>query len=290
MAIRKLVILVAGHAIGGDPGAIGQGVKEADETVQIVDRAYNLLAPHPNIIVVVVPHNLDYVASTNWINANYKNLDDGIIVEVHKNSASVVAHGIETFTGIGPDASTARLAGLVNGNIVNQTGLPNRGVKQGAFYLITDSNQRAVLTECGFINGDPVNDDYDAKYARGIANGVCDFFGEVRPGTPVDNSAALAAEAAAKAQAAEAARLAAVAQAAEAARIEAARLAAIQTAKVEAARLKAIADAQAALDVIASSTPVIAKDSPLDVENNTLLKTILALLQGLISKITNVFK
>lgn len=184
MAIRKMLILVAGHG-GGDSGAVGQGKTEANETIDIVNKVYNLLAPHPDILVERVPHELDYVASTNWINANYKNLDDGVIVEVHKNSFSAPANGLETFTGLNPDATTTRLATLVNNGQVASTGLRNRGVKQGSFYLITASNQRAVLTESGFIsnNGDPVGDAANKKYAVGIANGVCDFFGVARPTT-----------------------------------------------------------------------------------------------------------
>lgn len=184
MAIRKFVILVAGHG-GGDPGAYGQGTNEAHETIQIVNKAAAMFAPHPNITVVTTPHEHDFQASTNWINSYYKNLDDGVIVEVHKNSFAGTATGIETFTGLGPDATTVRLATLVNNGMVAETGLKNRGVKQGNFYLITASNQRAVLAECGFIGTDPVGDDADTKYARGIYNGVCDFFNEPRTTAPI---------------------------------------------------------------------------------------------------------
>lgn len=179
MAIRKFVILVPGHG-GTDPGAHGQGTNEATETKQIVTKAAALFAPHPNITVVTTPYENDFVADTNWINANYKNLDDGVIVEVHKNSFNGTATGIETFTGLGPDDTTVRLATLVNNGIVAETGLRNRGVKQGNFYLITATNQRAVLAECGFIGTDGVDDATDDKYARGIYNGICDFFGEAR--------------------------------------------------------------------------------------------------------------
>lgn len=183
MAIRKFVILVPGHG-GTDPGAHGQGTNEATETKQIVTKAAALFAPHPNITVVTTPFENDFVADTNWINANYKNLDDGVIVEVHKNSFAGTATGIETFTGLGPDDTTVRLATLVNNGIVAETGLRNRGVKQGNFYLITATNQRAILAECGFIGTDGVDDATDAKYARGIYNGVCDFFGESRNASP----------------------------------------------------------------------------------------------------------
>lgn len=179
MAIKKYVILVAGHG-PADSGAVGQGKREADETIQITNRVHDLLLPHPNIYVDVVPHNLDYVDSTNWINARYKNLDDGINVEIHKNSTAG-ATGVETFTPIGPDAATTKLATNINNELARVSGLRNRGVKQGNFYLITNSNQRAVLAEAGFMQMDPLDDAADAKYAEGIANGICDFFGEARP-------------------------------------------------------------------------------------------------------------
>lgn len=183
MAIRKYVILVAGHS-PADPGALGQGKKEADETVQIVDRIHQLLLPHPNVFVEVVPHNLDYVDSTNWINSRYKNLDDGVIVEVHKNSTAG-ATGVETFSGLNPDATTTRLGTTINNELARVSGLRNRGFKQAALYLVTNTNQRAVLVEAGFMQADPLDDAADAKYATGIANGICDFFGEARPAVVV---------------------------------------------------------------------------------------------------------
>jgi len=182
MAIRKFVILVAGHS-PQDPGALGQGSTEAHETIQITDRVHRMLIPHPNIYVEVVPHSLDFVASTNWINARYKNLDDGVIVEIHKNS-TVGATGIETFTGIGPDNWTMKLATDINNNLVAKSGLRNRGVKHSPFYLITNTNQRAVLVEAGFMQADPIDDAADARYALGIAKGVAAFFGEPLTVTP----------------------------------------------------------------------------------------------------------
>ena len=180
MAIKKYVILIAGHSPGTDPGSQGQGRNEADETIQITDRVADLLLPHPNIYVDTVPHNLDFVDSTTWINARFPGLDDGINVEIHKNSTAG-ATGVETFTGVGPDAETSRLATSINNELAGVSGLRNRGVKQGNFYLITNSNQRAVLVEAGFMQQDPLDDAADARYAEGIANGICDFFGEPRP-------------------------------------------------------------------------------------------------------------
>ncbi len=180
MAIQKYVILIAGHSPNADPGALGQGSTEANETVQITNRVADLLLPHPNIYVDVVPHNLDYVDSTTWINSRLPNLDDGINVEIHKNS-TIGATGVETFTGLNPDGETHRLATNINNELARVSGLRNRGVKSASLYLITNSNQRAVLVEAGFMQADPIDDSADARYAEGIANGICDFFGEARP-------------------------------------------------------------------------------------------------------------
>jgi N-acetylmuramoyl-L-alanine amidase-like protein len=185
MAIRKFVLLVAGHG-GGDPGAVGQGSTEAQETIQIVDRVYDLLVQHPNILVERVPHNLDYVDSVAWANGNYLNIDDGVVVEVHKNSSAAAAHGNEVLVPSGSDGTNQNLAAKIQAQLTEQTGLPSRGVKErNDLYLIREINMYAVLAECGFQGWDPIDDDADAKFARAIANGVCDFFGEARVGAHV---------------------------------------------------------------------------------------------------------
>ena len=178
------VVLVAGHDIDGDPGAVGQGTTEAKETVQIVDRVNALLQPHKTVGVDVVPHTLDYVDSTNWINARYKwDNSDTIVVEVHLNSHSSKASGTETFVGIGGLAypETKRMASSIQNAMVQSIGLPNRGVKEGNFYLIQSTNPLACLLEVRFINKDSNSDTADAKAATGIANGICDFFKQARP-------------------------------------------------------------------------------------------------------------
>ena len=183
MAVRKFVLLVAGHDIDGDPGSVGQGSTEAKETVQITDKVYNLLASHKNILVERVPHTMDYVDSVNWANKLYKNLTDGIVVEIHKNSFNRSASGNEVLIPAGSDATSKKLANAIQSQLTAQTKLPNRGVKErGDLYLIREINMYACLVEAGFIDKDPISDAFDDKYARGIANGICDFFGESRPG------------------------------------------------------------------------------------------------------------
>src|SRR6187402_3146062 len=99
MAIQKRVILAAGHG-GGDNGAQGQGTTEAHETVQITDRVAAYLRDK-GIDVQVVPHSLNLGATIDWINARFKNLNDGLAIEIHKNAGG--GTGSEVWTPSYPD-------------------------------------------------------------------------------------------------------------------------------------------------------------------------------------------
>lgn len=175
------VILVAGHALGGDPGAVGQGTTESVETVQIVDRIFDLLLPHPGIIVTKVPHELDYVDSTTWINQRFAwDNSDTIVVEIHLN-APAVASGAETLIG-GSYPETQRMGASIQNALIASTKLPNRGVKiRNDLYLMNSVNPLACLVEVRFIGVDDNSDAADAKAAHGIANGIADFFRQPRP-------------------------------------------------------------------------------------------------------------
>lgn len=176
------VILVAGHALGGDPGAVYQNFKEAEEVAKIVDKAAAILAPHPTVAVDVVPHNLDMVDSVTWINKRYQwDGSDTIAVDVHLNSHTSKAHGVETWVGDRSYPEGARLGQTIQNAMVESTGLINRGVKETAWYVIRECNPLGVLVECRFINGDENSDAANEKAAWGLANGLCDYFRQPRP-------------------------------------------------------------------------------------------------------------
>lgn len=188
MAIQKRVILAAGHG-GGDNGAAAQGTTEAHETIQITDRVAQILRDK-GVEVVVVPHALNLGATIDWINARYKKLEDGLSIEIHKNSGG--GTGSEVWTPSYPDASSKTNAQKIADAMASATGLRNRGVKEaqnnrwGRLGFCDDTNTYALLVEAGFIDIDSNDDNADAKFAQGIAQGVLNVFGStaVAP-TPV---------------------------------------------------------------------------------------------------------
>lgn len=174
--INRKVFLVAGHDIDGDPGAISGAYRENYETVQITDLTAKILRDH-GLEVIVDPHTNDMYESVNYINARCAGIDDGVVIDIHKNSFSQPAYGFETWIMRTDDPETVRLGNLIQAESIKATDLVNRGVKKENWYVITNANCRGVLVECGFINADPNTDEYDYKYALGIAKGVLSFFG-----------------------------------------------------------------------------------------------------------------
>jgi hypothetical protein len=177
------IILAAGHG-GGDVGATGQGTTEAAEVIQIVNRAAQKFRVDGQVEVVVVPHELGLIDEINWVNARYKNLDDALCIEVHKNSTAN-AHGIEAWYW-GGDAASKSLAEIVLAGIMSVDGMPvSRGVKGdntnrwGSLGWIRETNPWALLLEMGFVSdgGDGVDDASDDRYAEGIFRGVLAAFG-----------------------------------------------------------------------------------------------------------------
>lgn len=179
MAIQKRVILAAGHG-GGDNGAAAQGTTEAHETVQITNKVADILRGK-GVEVVLVPHSLNLGPTIDWINARYKGLEDGLAIEIHKNSGG--GTGSEVWTPSYPDATSKQNAAKIADALAAATGQRNRGVKEaqhnrwGRLGFTDDTRTYALLVEAGFIDVDPVNDAADSKYAQGIANGILKIFG-----------------------------------------------------------------------------------------------------------------
>lgn len=181
MSIQKRVILCAGHG-GGDPGAIGQGTTEANEVIDITNRTVELLRKDGQIEVVHVPNELNFEQGIAWVNSKFKDMNDGLSIEVHKNSAGVPAHGVEVWY-YGGDTDSDTLARKLQDKL--KTILPDRGAQPdtsnrwGQLGWMRNVNTWSLLVEMGFVSdgGDPVGPSANAKYAKALAQGVLNVFG-----------------------------------------------------------------------------------------------------------------
>lgn len=179
MAIAKRVVLAAGHG-GGDSGAAAQGSTEYVENIQITDKVAYYLRQAGGVEVHVVPHTLNLGPSIEWVNQRWRNLEDALAIEIHKNAGG--GSGCEAWTPSYPDETAKQYAQVIANHMAQATGLPNRGVKYaqnnrwGRLGWCDDTRTYALLVEAGFIDVDPIDDNADNRYARGIANGILAYF------------------------------------------------------------------------------------------------------------------
>lgn len=110
-----------------------------------------------------------------------------IFVSVHFNSSRATeAQGIEVFFCDAKDDRTRttasrKLADSVLSRIIRRTSAHSRGVKKGNFFVIRETSMPAILVEGGFISNPEErallkSRDYQEKIARGIADGIDQYF------------------------------------------------------------------------------------------------------------------
>lgn len=139
----------AGHG-GIDPGAVGNGRKEAE-----VARLYNSkiiqLTGAVNATddtATSVNDNLNkIVAKVNAVSGN-----DDWNLSIHLNAATPAATGVEVFAYSSDSAGMAKAA-EISAKLANVYGIPNRGAKAGdGLFVIKNTKGHMLLIELGFIS------------------------------------------------------------------------------------------------------------------------------------------
>lgn len=166
------ILLIAGHG-AGDPGACGNGYREADLTREVVGLLYDeiIRQGHECSIADTSINWFEYVKKNGFTLRGYDYL-----LEIHFNSGG--GTGVEIFT------PTARSAGAIEhsilANITDVTGYKNRGAKQKNFTVIASAHSKgiksALLEVCFIDNANDVNI-YQAKKAR-IISAIAASFGK----------------------------------------------------------------------------------------------------------------
>ena len=178
-----MLLLDAGHG-GSDPGASGNGLKEKNLTLTIMQKVANYL--DGSGIKVYVTRNSD-TYPTNSSRAQSANAIADAMVSIHMNSGSAVANGTEVLyknhsNDTGSKLTSLKLAQLIQNSIVSATGNTNRGTKLRTDLLILNTTTvPAVIVETVFISnpGDALKisqEDYQNKVAKAIADAIEEAF------------------------------------------------------------------------------------------------------------------
>ncbi len=149
----RTVVVDPGHG-GYDPGAVGvTGLQEKVVAMQTANKVANYLRAQG--AEVIMTRSGDYFVSLARRVQISNNNGADIFVSIHANShPSSYISGTETYYyAYGSNASSSRyLAGLVQNELVNDSGLRNIGVKHGNFHVIRNTWMPSILVELGFLS------------------------------------------------------------------------------------------------------------------------------------------
>ncbi|EDY38659.1 cell wall hydrolase/autolysin [Cyanobium sp. PCC 7001] len=179
---RFRVVIDPGHG-GPDPGAVGiRGLRETDVVLDVSLQVARLLQARGVNVVMTRTSEVDVDLPPRVALANRVGAD--VFVSVHANALSMArpdVNGIETFyfsSGL-----SRRLAGSLQGQMLAVSpGSPNRGVKQGRFFVIRRTVMPSALVEMGFVTGaldaprlaDPA---HRRRLALALATGILQYLG-----------------------------------------------------------------------------------------------------------------
>ena len=150
---KYLVVIDPGHG-GQDPGAIGiGGIRETDVVLEVSKIVEKLLSEKGVKVSLTRGNEVDLDLSPRVSLANKINAD--IFVSIHANASRGKRrdiNGLETFYYRGWRGRL--LAKKIQKQILRVSpGSPDRGVKQGRYYVIKNTRMPAVLVEIGFLTG-----------------------------------------------------------------------------------------------------------------------------------------
>lgn len=180
---KFIVGLDYGHG-GNDPGALGFGLKEKDQTLEIGKMVAKELRDDYNIKVIetrTTDKTISLAERVNIFNSNKLDL----ALSIHNNAFNnPKANGIETWYSKG-SVKGKKAAEMLQNTIVNDKIFPtNRGIKTTTgLYMVRRPIAPSILVELGFITNKTDNNiitSQKKKIANSIVKGIVKYLG-VKP-------------------------------------------------------------------------------------------------------------
>jgi len=177
---RLVVVVDAGHG-GPDPGAVGiNGIQEKEIVLDISRRVQASL--ERGGVQVVMTRNADIDLDLQPRVDIAQRANATVFVSIHANSINLSRQdisGLETYYY----QSGLELARSIHRNVLQGTGIEDRGVRSARFYVLRRTSMPSVLVEVGFVTGrnDATrlsNSTYRQRMADSIARGVLEYLGQ----------------------------------------------------------------------------------------------------------------
>ncbi|MBD2465442.1 N-acetylmuramoyl-L-alanine amidase [Oscillatoria sp. FACHB-1407] len=147
---RRVVVIDPGHG-GRDPGAIGIGGIQEKEIVLAIAQEVASLLERQGVQAVMTRRDdrtLDLEPRVTF--AERANADLFVSIHANATASGSNANGAETYYSSG---AGRQLAQAIQSNLIQATGMNDRGVKQARFYVLTQTSMPAALVEVGFVTG-----------------------------------------------------------------------------------------------------------------------------------------
>ena len=176
--MNKLICVDAGHG-GLDAGAVNGGKYEKAVTLATAKILKKELEANGFKVILTRDTDKALMLQERCDISNKANAD--FFISIHCNSSTNAdADGIETWRY--PTTSNKAFADNIQKRMIEAVGARNRGVKEGAFYVIKNTKCPAVLVEIGFISHAEESIKlfktyYQTDIANAIVKGVLDTVG-----------------------------------------------------------------------------------------------------------------
>lgn len=188
------ILLISGHG-AGDPGAIGNGVKEADETRKMTALIAEYLKGTADVTIYPVERNAYYDYRNGVLGSTAKFGEYDYMLELHFNAISASyadgrTKGSEVW--VTPSEKSYKVETEILSSL-NKLGFTNRGVKVSGNLAVINSAKRAGLS-CALLEVCFIDDEDDMKLylndrnkiAQAISGGIMKGFNLV-PNVNTDN-------------------------------------------------------------------------------------------------------
>jgi N-acetylmuramoyl-L-alanine amidase len=176
-----VVVIDPGHG-GPDPGAVGiSGLQESGTVLDIGRRVQaGLEKSGVQVVMTRTTNDVDVDLQPRVDLAERANAT--VFVSIHANSISLSRpdiSGLETYYY----QSGLDLARTIHRNVLQGTGIEDRGVRSARFYVLRRTSMPSVLVEVGFVTGRSdaarlTDSAYRQRMADSIARGILEYLGQ----------------------------------------------------------------------------------------------------------------
>lgn len=193
----KTIIIDPAHG-GHDAGTVTPYAREADVALLVAQRLRTLLTERGYHVVLTQEDNR-YLSDQQRVDVVARELNP-VFLSLHLNSGRSDISGVETYTmapcdptekplpGNEYDAANAALAVALHSSLLHVTGAKDGACRRAHYSLLSSVRCPAAMVELGYATnkeeGERLNtEDYQAKLALALANGIDTFAAAMNPET-----------------------------------------------------------------------------------------------------------